>query len=120
MNLLAPTYKELLEAHLDISAPIHGVQVQSSADGKTLWVNVDEVCVLRVCRIPALLMHRPVAGFVSHGTETGRISRKEETRGTVSAAVLFSIAEDEREVQESEAASSGFIGEVNFELPGNE
>ena len=42
------------EEVLDLTAPIEGVQVQVREDGKVLWVNVDGVCRLRVCRIPEL------------------------------------------------------------------
>ena len=34
---------------LDITAPEHGVEVKY--DGSVLWVNVDGVCRLRVCRM---------------------------------------------------------------------
>lgn len=44
-----PTGEQLLEAALDISRP-QGVQVE--CDGRTLHVNVDGVCVLRVSRSP--------------------------------------------------------------------
>lgn len=39
---------------LDITAPVHGVEVSVSPDGTKLWVNVDGVCVLRVCRAPRI------------------------------------------------------------------
>lgn len=38
----------------DITAPEHGVQIQISADGSVLWVHVDGLTVLRICRIPQL------------------------------------------------------------------
>ena len=36
----------------DITAPEYGVQVQIRDDGKVLWVHVDGITVLRICRIP--------------------------------------------------------------------
>jgi hypothetical protein len=39
---------------IDINAPKHGVQVLVRKDRKTLWVNVDGICVLRICQIPEL------------------------------------------------------------------
>jgi hypothetical protein len=37
----------------DITAPAH-VQIIIRADGKTVWVNVDGICKLRICQIPIL------------------------------------------------------------------
>lgn len=53
-NLLSPTCEELSKAYTDIIAPVHGVDVSFSEDRRVLWINVDGVCVLRVCRIPHL------------------------------------------------------------------
>lgn len=39
---------------LDITAPDAGVQVRIRRDQKVIWVDVDGVNVLRVCRIPLL------------------------------------------------------------------
>ena len=39
---------------LDIAKPDIAVQVQISPDSKTLWVNVDGLCRLRICRISRL------------------------------------------------------------------
>ena len=36
---------------MDITAPEGEVQVQIRADGKVLWIHVEGVTVLRVCRI---------------------------------------------------------------------
>ncbi len=41
---------------LDITAPKDGVEVEINSDGKTLWVNVDGICRLRVCQIPVLMI----------------------------------------------------------------
>lgn len=45
----------LLDAALDITGAKQ-VQVQVSRDGTVLWVNVNGVCALRVCRIERLEM----------------------------------------------------------------
>lgn len=36
---------------VDVTAPEH-VEVRIRGDKKVVWVNIDGVCVLRVCRIP--------------------------------------------------------------------
>jgi hypothetical protein len=36
---------------LDITEPENGVEVEIRADGTVLWVHVDGVTVLRICRI---------------------------------------------------------------------
>jgi hypothetical protein len=38
----------------DITEPQHGVQVQVRGDGQVLWVHVDGVTVLRICRVKNL------------------------------------------------------------------
>lgn len=43
---------------LDITGPEH-VQVTWSADSKVLWINIDGVCKLRVCRIGKLIVDKP-------------------------------------------------------------
>ena len=35
---------------LDITAP-ENVEIKISSGGETIWVNVDNFCVLRICRI---------------------------------------------------------------------
>lgn len=38
---------------VDITAP-DGVELVVRQDGKVIWVNVDGICVLRICRIGEL------------------------------------------------------------------
>ena len=45
---------------LDVTAPEHGVQVRMAKDGKVLWVDVDGVCVLRICRVPDVGFNLPI------------------------------------------------------------
>lgn len=40
---------------IDISSP-KTVEIRVSHDGKTLWVNVDEICVLRITRVPIMVV----------------------------------------------------------------
>lgn len=47
------TLEALSQAHVDVTAP-DGVEVVVSADQKTIWVNVNGVCVFRACRIKHL------------------------------------------------------------------
>lgn len=53
-GLLSPSTEQLVEAHLDITAPRHSVSVEWNETRTVLWVHVDGVTVLRVCRIPQL------------------------------------------------------------------
>ena len=39
---------------VDIIAPKLSVGLAISSDSKVIWVDVDGLCVLRICRIPAL------------------------------------------------------------------
>jgi hypothetical protein len=41
---------------VDITAPKH-VEVRVSHNGKTVWVNVNGICLLRACRISHLAVH---------------------------------------------------------------
>ena len=59
---------------LDITAPVHGVQVEVREDGTVLWVSVDGITMLRVCQIPRLEIqdHRTVRGVRRAGANTTR------------------------------------------------
>ena len=52
-QLLSPSFDEILASQLDITAPKH-VEISLSEDRSVLWVNVDGICALRICRIPEL------------------------------------------------------------------
>jgi len=41
---------------LDITGPETPVEIVVSQDKKVIWVNTEGVCVLRICRIPELIM----------------------------------------------------------------
>lgn len=43
----------------DITAPEHGVQIQIRDDSTVLWIHVDGITVLRICRIPKLEIEGP-------------------------------------------------------------
>jgi hypothetical protein len=45
---------EQLTQSLDITAPKLPVQVEIRADGQVLWVHVDGITVLRICRLPGI------------------------------------------------------------------
>lgn len=47
-HLLKPTYSQLEKAAVDITSP-KAVEVSYSKDG-VFWVNVDGICLLRICR----------------------------------------------------------------------
>jgi hypothetical protein len=48
----------LLQAHTDITGAV-AVEVSARDDGTVLWVNVNGVCVLRICRIQSLSITKP-------------------------------------------------------------
>jgi hypothetical protein len=48
-ELIVATKREMM----DITAPEHGVVVSVRDDEKVLWVDVDGICVLRICQIPS-------------------------------------------------------------------
>lgn len=52
-HLLRPTEQQLMDAHTDITAPEHPVEVIADARG-VLWVNIGPTCVLRICRMTNL------------------------------------------------------------------
>jgi hypothetical protein len=45
-----------LESMLDITGA-QKVEIEIRADGKVVWVNVDDVCRLRVCRIEGITIN---------------------------------------------------------------
>jgi hypothetical protein len=49
-GMLNPTMKELVDAQLDITA-VDGVELLTDKARGVIWVNVDGVCLLRICRI---------------------------------------------------------------------
>jgi hypothetical protein len=42
---------------LDITKPDIGVEIQIKDDSKVIWVNVDGICVLRICQISNLIVN---------------------------------------------------------------
>lgn len=57
-NIAAEGDSDLLPM-LDVRAPRSGVDVTVSHDQKSLWVNIDGMCVLRVEEIPHLAVFSP-------------------------------------------------------------
>jgi hypothetical protein len=47
-----PKYTEQDGYSMDITAPDHPVQVEIDADRKVLYVHVDGISALRICRLP--------------------------------------------------------------------
>ena len=56
IELYKPSFDVLSATMIDIEAPSHGVQVEvnTGVSGDIVWINVDSVCVLRVCRAPVI------------------------------------------------------------------
>ncbi len=46
---------KLADSHTDITGAVH-VQIDYSSTGKVLWINVNGICVLRICRIQELIV----------------------------------------------------------------
>jgi len=55
ISLLKPNQKLLETYCLDLTAPLHGVEVIVDEANHRVWVNVDGICLLRICRIPVLV-----------------------------------------------------------------
>ena len=47
---IAASQQALIDAHVDVTGAAH-VQVTTNEDKTVLWVNVNGVCLLRICRI---------------------------------------------------------------------
>ncbi len=54
-HLLRPELAQLADAHTDITAP-GIVEVELSPDRTVLWVNVNGICLLRMCRIDEIII----------------------------------------------------------------
>jgi len=52
MDLYKPTIEQLLHAAVDLTQPDFAVHVQVAGD--RVWINVDGVCLLRICRAPEI------------------------------------------------------------------
>jgi hypothetical protein len=44
------TPMELIDKHIDVTGATH-VEFQIRYDGAVIWLNVDGVCLVRICRI---------------------------------------------------------------------
>jgi hypothetical protein len=49
-------WKEREAKMQDITAPEHGVEIEIREDGTVIWVHVNGVTALRICRIPYLVL----------------------------------------------------------------
>ena len=49
--------RQISEHQIDVNGA-HAVQVETSDDGTVLWVNVNGVCLVRICRIKNLELPR--------------------------------------------------------------
>jgi hypothetical protein len=50
-SLHFPTPDDILDAHIDITGVRGVVSLDVRADGKVIWVNVDGICLLRICQL---------------------------------------------------------------------
>lgn len=55
-HLFEPKFEDLAEAHLDITKPLEAVEVKLDYNNMVLWINVGPVCVLRICKIPEVMV----------------------------------------------------------------
>jgi len=53
ISLQNPTPNQLIENQIDVTGAKH-VQIQTRFDGKVIWINVDGICLLRICQIENL------------------------------------------------------------------
>ena len=54
-SLRNPSQAEIISSHLDITGIQHGLEIEIRDDGAAgiavVWVNLDGVCLLRICQI---------------------------------------------------------------------
>jgi len=50
-DLLKPTVDELIHHTMDITQP---GDVEVAYSDKTVWINIDDICILRICRMSSL------------------------------------------------------------------
>jgi len=55
IQVLSPDAKTLSMISIDLTKPQHGVEVVTDHANKRVWINVDGICILRICQIPVLL-----------------------------------------------------------------
>jgi hypothetical protein len=57
------------QEYVDITAPEHGVQitVRENELGNVIWVNVDGLCVARVCQVSYLEVNLPDQELIVYG-----------------------------------------------------
>jgi len=55
IQVFSPDLKTLELISIDLTAPKLGVEVVIDHSSKRVWVNVDGVCILRICQIPILV-----------------------------------------------------------------
>jgi len=55
IHLMRPDFKMLSQVSIDLTEPRHGVEVITDKNNHIVWVNVDGICVLRICRISTLV-----------------------------------------------------------------
>ena len=55
INVLSPDFQTLSLISIDLTKPQHGVEVVTYHRNKRIWINVDGICLLRICQIPVLL-----------------------------------------------------------------
>jgi hypothetical protein len=51
-----PTYHDPQLKFIDITAPEFPVDVVVRADGKVLWINIGEVCIMRICQMKEIII----------------------------------------------------------------
>lgn len=67
--LLQPTQKEIADAFVDITEPAEGVEIAIDWSRRVIWVNVDGVCALRICKAKVIIID---GGRVQQNTEEGK------------------------------------------------
>lgn len=54
MKTLVSINQELFLPQVDITNPLHGVEIQTDVKRKVIYVTVDGITVLRICRCPSI------------------------------------------------------------------
>ena len=67
-GLRRPTQDQLIDAGLDITGVRSQVEVRADLQRGVLWVNVDGVCVLRICRLESQQLQIAPSGDASRSS----------------------------------------------------
>jgi len=60
-----PTQGEILKNQIDITGCPLSIEIDIRFDGKVLWLNVGEVCFVRICRVESIRFSDQVKEYIA-------------------------------------------------------